>query len=297
MTAHGPIAHHGLLSVEDHHLATAPATRSVGASRVRVERVRVQRADLAGFHAEAVVGGVVEQTSSIDALLHGAYEGDVTFAELARHGDLGIGTVQHLDGEMIALDGEFLQVRADGSVHRIPPETATPFAVICRFEPGPPIELEGTSFAALRELFDRTADDELVQAVRIDGDFEQVALRSVPRQEPPYPPLSEVVAHQTAWQVHDVVGSIVGFRFPAVLQGIEVAGLHLHFVSDDRRVGGHVTDLSLRRGSLQLQDLAELHVEVPVGVAVAEADAGADLAESIRAVEGGRAPGAPLASG
>jgi len=281
MTAHGPIAHHGLLSVDDHHLATAPRTRGV----------RVRRDDLAGFVAEAMERGVVEQTSSIDALLHGAYEGDVTFAELARHGDLGIGTVQHLDGEMIALDGEFLQVRSDGTVHPIAPGTATPFAVICRFEPGPPLELGPTTFTALRELFDHTADDDLVQAIRIDGRFDHVALRSVPRQEPPYPPLAEVVAHQTAWEVHDVVGSVVGFRFPAELQGIEVAGLHLHFVSADRRVGGHVTDLTLHQGSLRLQDLAELHVEVPAGVTVAAADPGADLAESIRAVEGGRAPG------
>jgi acetolactate decarboxylase len=287
MTAHGPIAHHGLLSVEDHHLATADAAR----------RVRVQREDLAGFHDEPRRAGVVEQTSSIDALLHGAYEGDVTFAELARHGDLGIGTVQQLDGEMIALDGEFLQVRSDGSVHPIPPTTATPFAVICRFEPDRRLALTATTFDELRTLLDREADPQLVQAIRIDGRFERVALRSVPRQEPPYPPLSEVVTHQTAWEVHDLAGSVVGFRFPSELQGIEVAGLHLHFVAADRSAGGHVTDLVLGQGELRLQDLAELHVEVPAGVTVAAADDGAALAASIAAVEGGRVEGGRVEGG
>jgi hypothetical protein len=121
MTAYGEIAHHGLLSVEDQQLVSAAATS-----------VTVQRSNHEEFSAEpAELSSVVEQTSSIDALLHGAYEGDVSFGELSRHGNFGLGTVQHLDGEMLCLDGEFLQVRADGSVHGIPPETLTPFAVMC----------------------------------------------------------------------------------------------------------------------------------------------------------------------
>ena len=35
---------------------------------------------------------------------------------------------------------------------------------------------------------------------------------------------------------------MLGFRFPAYVEGIEVAGYHLHFVSDDRSRGGHVLD-------------------------------------------------------
>ena len=36
---------------------------------------------------------VLFQASTIGALLQGAYDGDVTFAELAEHGDLGLGTL------------------------------------------------------------------------------------------------------------------------------------------------------------------------------------------------------------
>lgn len=300
MDAHDQIAEHGLLSVQDHHLVHA--ARGTG-------RVVVHRQDLAAFEHESPSDdgpsheglahdglahdgestgtvGLVEQTSSIDALLHGAYEGDVTFEELARHGDLGIGTVQHLDGEMLALDGEFLQVRADGTVHRIDPSTATPFAVVCWFHPGETRTLGPMSWSALGDELDVISDPELVQAVRLEADLDHISLRSVPRQSRPYPPLAEVVAHQTNWDAHDVRGTIVGFRFPATLQGIEAAGLHLHFVSEDRMIGGHVTDLRLRSGVLQIEQLSELHVEVPRGVHVAAADGGADLADAIRAVEG-----------
>src|SRR5262245_29808139 len=78
---------------------------------------------------------VLFQASTIGALLAGAYEGDLGFAELAEHGDLGLGTLNRLDGEMIALDGEFFRADADGIVHPIPPEARTPFAVVTRFEP------------------------------------------------------------------------------------------------------------------------------------------------------------------
>lgn len=48
---------------------------------------------------------VLFQASTIGALLDGAFEGDLSFAELAGHGDLGLGTLNHLDGEMIATGG------------------------------------------------------------------------------------------------------------------------------------------------------------------------------------------------
>ena len=59
---------------------------------------------------------VLFQASTIAALLDGAYEGDLTFAELAEHGDLGLGTLNGLDGEMIALDGRFYRADVDGVV-------------------------------------------------------------------------------------------------------------------------------------------------------------------------------------
>jgi acetolactate decarboxylase len=278
MTSHGEVAHHGLLFVDDHDLVAA-ASSAVTVRRVNKDDFSAEGSDLRG---------VVEQSSSIDALLRGAYEGDVTFGELSRHGNFGLGTVQYLDGEMLCLDGEFLQVRSDASVHRIAPETLSPFAVMCHFEAQMTYTLEGPmTWEQLQQQFDTISDSRLVQAFRIDAVLEWVCLRSVPRQYPPYPPLSEVTKNQTNWKAEQVVGSIIGFRFPTSLQGLEVAGIHLHFISQDRTTGGHVTDLLLQSGELQVQELSELHVEVPEGVHVAAADDSERTAEAIRIVEGG----------
>src|SRR3954454_278585 len=86
---------------------------------------------------------VLFQASTIGALLDGAYEGDLTFAELAEHGDLGLGTLNGLDGEMIALDGEFWRADAEGAVHSVGPAEKTPFAVVSSFERSAEAELEG----------------------------------------------------------------------------------------------------------------------------------------------------------
>src|SRR3954465_11864216 len=78
---------------------------------------------------------VLFQASTIGALLDGAYDGDVTFAELAEHGDLGLGTLNGLDGEMIALEGRFLRADVDGAISKVPASAGTPFAVVTFFDP------------------------------------------------------------------------------------------------------------------------------------------------------------------
>ncbi len=69
--------------------------------------IHVERLRRRGALRDPAAPNVVFQTSTIDALLDGRYEGDLTFGELAAHGTLGLGTVQQLDGEMVAIDGCF----------------------------------------------------------------------------------------------------------------------------------------------------------------------------------------------
>ena len=74
------------------------------------------------------------QVSTINVLMNGSYEGAMSIGELKRHGDLGIGTFDALDGEMICLDGAFYQIKADGIAYPAPDSLTTPFAVITPFD-------------------------------------------------------------------------------------------------------------------------------------------------------------------
>jgi acetolactate decarboxylase len=250
---------------------------------LHVESMR--RADL---HAERDPHTLF-QASTIGALLDGAFDGDLSFAELAEHGDLGLGTLNRLDGEMIALDGEFFRADVDGAVSRIDGGARTPFAVVTKFTPEIDARIEDE--LSHEELLARL--DALVPAgasscaIRLDGRFELVRARSVPAQSPPYRPLTEVVADQHVFELEDVAGTMLGFRFPAYVEGIEVAGYHLHFISDDRHRGGHVLGSRSRGLRVRLDPSDDLHVELPPQIELADPDLAAATHAAIARAEGG----------
>jgi acetolactate decarboxylase len=232
---------------------------------------------------------VLFQASTIGALLDGAFDGDLSFAELAEHGDLGLGTLNRLDGEMIAIDGGFFRADVDGAVRPIGVAEKTPFAVVTRFEAEIDERVEGA--LSHQELLARI--DTLVPgdasscAIRLDGRFQSVRARSVPPQSPPYRPLAEVVADQHVFELTDVEGTMLGFRFPAYAEGIEVGGYHLHFISEDRSRGGHVLDSRSAGLRVRLDPSNDLHVELPPAIDLADPDLAAATHAAIVSAEGG----------
>jgi acetolactate decarboxylase len=233
---------------------------------------------------------VLFQASTIGALLEGAYDGDLSFAELAEHGDLGLGTLNGLDGEMIALDGRFYRADVDGAVSEVDRATRTPFAVVTDFETTIDTEIEGPFEhpELLRRLDGLIPDGAASCAIRLDGRFALVRARSVPRQSRPYRPLTEVVAEQHVFELTDVAGTMLGFRFPEYVVGIEVSGFHLHFISEDRSRGGHVLgSCSGETLRVRLDPSSDLHVELPPGVELADPDVAAKTHAAVELVERG----------
>jgi acetolactate decarboxylase len=233
---------------------------------------------------------VLFQASTIGALLDGAYEGDVSFAELAERGDLGLGTFNGLDGEMIALEGCFYRAKVDGEIRPVAPAELTPFAVMTRFKPSIELVLDeplphDDLLAAIDERLPRGTPS---CAVRIDGRFGSVHARSVPRQTPPYPPLAEVVADQCEFELGPAEGTMVGFRFPDYAEGIEASGYHLHFISADRLRGGHVLGSRTEAVRVQLDPVRDLHVELPPGVELSDPQLASATHRAIELVERGR---------
>ena len=211
---------------------------------------------------------VLWQTSTINALLEGVYGGEVTVAELSRHGNLGIGTFNDLDGEMIVLDGRVYQVRSDGKAAVPPPKTTkTPFAAVTFFEAERTLTVDDPlDYAGLRKFLDDALDTlNVPHAIRIDGTFSFVKVRSVPRQKPPYPRLVEVVKSQPVFEHKNVEGTMVGFRLPGYLQGVNVPGYHLHFLTADRKAGGHVLDFRIDDVRVQLDLTDRFHLVLPRG--------------------------------
>jgi acetolactate decarboxylase len=199
------------------------------------------------------------------ALADGLYDGEVTFAELKRHGDLGLGAVAASDGELVLLDGRCHRVKHDGSVAAGPDSMTTPWAIATFFEPDWETELTGpVDMAALLRLLDsKIAEPGLPHAFRIEGRFSQIRTRSVAGQKLPYRRLIDVIRDQVTFDLADVDGTIVGFRVPGYLEGVNVPGYHMHFLTADRKAGGHVLAFRADRLRAAADACTAVHVELP----------------------------------
>jgi acetolactate decarboxylase len=208
------------------------------------------------------------QTSTVQALLGGAFDGDVTLGQILEHGDLGLGTLDGLDGELIVVDGQAWKANLDATLSQPELSRTTPYAVVVAFSPGEPVALPGPFQASelLRHLGDGIEAARRPTAVRIDGRFASVRVRSVPKQKRPYPRLADVIAQQQVSELADVSGTMVGFLFPDGLKGIEMVGSHLHFVTEDRTRGGHVLGYTLHEATARLDSVTRLRVELPPAV-------------------------------
>jgi acetolactate decarboxylase len=229
----------------------------------------------------------IYQVSTLGALMQGAYDGQVPCADLPRYGTLGIGTFDALDGELIMFDGHVYQAAADGAVVRNP-RTTVPFADVVRFEPDVQVQnLKGPlELYQLLEVLDaRIRSKNLMYAVRIDGRFSQMKVRSVPRQSKPYPPLVEAAARQQVFDLQDVYGTVVGLRFPQYMAGVNMPGWHLHFISSDRRHGGHVLGLKGHQMDIGIQTIRRFEMVLPASGGFVEADLGKDMSGEIHQVE------------
>jgi acetolactate decarboxylase len=230
----------------------------------------------------------VNQVSTIDALLAGSYEGQLSIEKLLAFGNFGIGTFDNLDGEMIILDGRVFQVKADGKIYRPPLKITTPFASVVQFKADNafPITKE-TDLPGLEKMIeDSNPNKNLFYAVKIKGTFQTIKTRSVPAQKKPYPPLSDVAKTQPVFNFEAVSGTLVGFRSPVFVKGINVPGDHLHFISDDFKSGGHVLDFRLLKGTVEIDVCNQFFMILPEGEgSFSQADLGRDRSGELEKVE------------
>ena len=228
------------------------------------------------------------QVSTSTALVEGVYGGVVTIGELKRHGTFGLGTFDGLDGEMLALDGHVYQVLGDGSVREARDDARAPFAVVTEFHPEREFTVDRVeSFDELVVQLDSRRDTgNLFFAVRIDGHFAQIRTRALCKTASGVS-LVDATAHQPEFALDDVSGTAVGFWTPIYARTLNVAGWHLHFVTDDRTGGGHVLDCQGVDLRVQLQDLADVRIAMPETAAFLHADLSQDPSQELDLAERG----------
>jgi len=205
---------------------------------------------------------VLFQTSTMNAIFKGVYDGEITYKELKQHGDFGIGTFNGLDGELFALEGKFYRIKADGIAYPVDDSMKTPFAVVTFFESDKSVLLdEASDYKQLQQyLDDLLPTKDIFYAIKIEGTFKYIKARNIPRQNKPYPQFSEVVKNQLIFEFHNVEGTMVGFWCPAYLEEINVPGYHLHFITKDKKTGGHLLECRMQDVKIEIDYTPEFHM-------------------------------------
>ena len=231
------------------------------------------------------------QVSTLQALALGYSRAVIRAGELLQEGDTGLGTFEDVNGEMIVMDGHCYRAVQDGHVSVVGPETGIPFAAVAKLcgeqqfplMNMPDIESVRTELTLkIEEGFGLNS----MHIVRIDGVFEKVDARSEAPYRSHHITLKEVLSQtQEAFIFENIRGSLVGVYFPDYMDGINMPGWHLHFLSEDRSKGGHVFDVSLREGEAKVDKITNIYINLPKEAAFDTYSLKQDLQEEIKSVE------------
>lgn len=219
----------------------------------------------------------LHQYSNIAALTAGVAADGTLIKDVLKYGGLGLGTFGGLRGEMIVLDGIVYHGLPTGEIATPDPTTTeTPFMAVTNFAP----EAEATvSIANLSDFsaqlptwFGNVSIRNQFVSYRMDGTF-TLRIRAPPGQAYPLEDLASVSSRQIEWSHANLTGTMVGFHTPQYAAQVNAAGDHLHFISEDRRIGGHVLEFhTVGDAHIQLSRMTRYHVEVPTDGEFSEID-------------------------
>ena len=252
-------------------LASAVLTGTIalgGCAQPGAQQVAQPEAKPAESANEAQNREAMYQVSLLQSLTEGDFEGSVTVGDLKKHGDTGIGTFDGLDGELVMLDGKVWQAAGDGSVNLMEDTATIPFGNVTFLDSDETLDVSGAaSFEALLKQLDGRVTELGINnfyAVRIDGTFDKMNVRSEYKQEQPYPTIVDALAaDQTFFNLEKVEGSMVGVYCPPYASSMNSAGWHFHFVTADRKQGGHVLDCVVGKATATIDQTKEFDLALP----------------------------------
>lgn len=226
------------------------------------------------------------QVSTVGALVEGVYEGAVRIGTLRAHGDFGLGTFEGLDGELVALEGDFFRIRTDGALHRVGDDVLSPYAMVTHFTPDRVVTVPACAdFDALcRALDDLRDSTNHFFAFRIDGNFGPMHVRAACKVAEGTP-LVEATAHQREWMLDELQGTLVGFWSPGYAAHFDVPGHHFHVVDAARGRGGHVLGCSTDSLEVGVARLDQLMVALPETADFLTADLDDDASDALDIAE------------
>lgn len=205
------------------------------------------------------------QHGTLALLVPGLLAGTTTIAELLKHGDTGIGTGEGLDGELIILDGKPYQANSKGQVKVISDDFVLPFGDVnwAKYDHLTDFKnIDDTDFS--HRVFVLANSQNTFFSVKAEGVFTNISIRAVAKSNRPYKTLAATAEDQSVFKRNEVKGTLLGYYAPELFAGAAVAGFHYHFISKDKKFGGHVLSFHADNVKVYVQQFSTLQQRLPV---------------------------------
>ena len=232
----------------------------------------------------------IAQIALLQSLAQGYFGGTVTVGQLRTLGDTGIGTFEGLNGEMIVLDGKVYQALGDGRVIVAPDKTIVPYATVTYFDKDIAVKLENIKDKAeLEQALNAAVQEHGVNSfymVRFPAEFSSILFRSEYGSQEPYPTLVEALkGKQTEFTEENIKGTLVGLYCPSYMGELNSVGWHFHFISEDKKKGGHILELSLKNATAYLDQTDKFTMILHDDKKFHQLNLAKDMREDIRSAE------------
>jgi acetolactate decarboxylase len=157
---------------------------------------------------------------------------------------------------------------------------------VTRFDPE--VDVKTGAVASLANLGkccdEHRTSDNIFYAIRLDGHFGHVRTRAV-RPPGDHARLIDAAKAQAEFTFADISGTLVGLWSPSFSSAFSVPGYHFHFLSDDRKHGGHLLDCSAGALRLRAESLTDFHLALPENETFLRADLSKNTADELAYAE------------
>jgi acetolactate decarboxylase len=221
---------------------------------------------------EAESGITIEKTDDFyhysiwTALVNKVYDGNLTVKEGKTKGDIGLGTYNGANGELIMLDGVMYHVPASGQVLIADDTMHIPYLNAAFLDKDYSFEINARmDYDSLRKLIQKEFPSRnYFYAFKIHCELDTVKLGSLYKQERPYQEgLDSLMPKRPTFNKSNLSGTMVGFFCPDFMGDINVAGFHLHFLSDDKKTGGHVMEFVGKNFKVDMDKISSYQFILP----------------------------------
>jgi len=179
------------------------------------------------------------------AFVNKVFDADLKVSTLKANGDIGLGSFDFLDGEMVMLDGIPYRIREDGEITVGADDDEIVYANAAFFNQDGSFPInESVDYDKFRTAINAELPSlNLFYAFKVHATFKTLKLGGLNKQEKPFDDgLDILIPNRPVFEGENIKGTMVGFFCPQFIGDINAAGYHFHFISDDLKMGGHVME-------------------------------------------------------